>query len=277
MRTNKSGIKVYKEYGSVAELSSALQTSLKPYASWDSIAMSKRSKEYQRDFCGATYEEALELLSIGDPEKAAQIRAEGEILAEKTSGAVPRIHTGVIGCVPCVPNYLRGVPNNMLYIKREPQQKPIIDIYVVSSIYADINERKVAEKAAMLANIITATEQAGVRVNLYACAGTASSYGTDSNYFGFSVKLKEANSPLNLLNIAFCICNKAFCRSISLRWLECVSKRKIGGHGYPMRAEPFKKEFNTRGLVLSVRDLVDYNVEFSALEQTINNYIKEQA
>ena len=110
----------------------------------------------------------------------------------------------------------------------------------------------------------------GVRVNLYAVFGTKK--GSDAA--GFAVKIKEANSPLNLLNIAFPMTNSAFCRVVSLHWQECNSDKVWYGHGNLMSAKNIADTFGLEGLTLSVQETIDYKTSIENIAKKFNEYIK---
>lgn len=267
-----AGVAIFKSYESVKQLATELRDA-KQCKVWEEDSLFERGEDFQRSWCGETLRDAFSLLDTGDAKRAAKIKAQGEILAENTTGKMPQIVTSVQGCIPNVPNYLRGVPNNMMRVIKEPRLKPIIDLYVDSTIYDGISVDEVARKAAIIANVITATELEGVRVNLYATCGVQDTY-RDNKCYGICVKIKDADSPLNLLNVAFSICNRAFCRAIFCRWMECnISSHRMEGYGRPMKGEAVKNEFKLDGLLLSIRDLVDKHAGLEDVTKMMNEYL----
>lgn len=265
-------MKNFMRYESVAELSSALRNA-EPLKVWKNSRERVRknmSDNECKNFAGCTFAEAFELLDKGDAERAAMIKAEGEILNEAQGGTMPKIEVGVYGCIPSVPNYLRGVPTNMMRVIREPRRNPIIDVYVDAGISYSTKLKDAAIATAKIANVITAVEMSGVRVNLYAVFGTKK--GSDAA--GFAVKIKEANAPLNLLNIAFPMTNSAFCRVVSLHWQECNSDKVWGGHGSLMSAKTIADTFGLEGLTLSVQETIDYKTSIENIAKKFNEYLK---
>ena len=262
---------VFKCYNSVAELSATLKNT-EPYKDWEWHSMFRNAGEYQKRWAGETLDDSIEKLDKGDAAAAAKIKAQGDILAEQNCGRMPKIETSVIGCVPNVPNYLRGVPTNMMRVNIEPRQKPIIDMYINSAIYAGIDTDKVAKAAAMIANLIAGTEAADIRVNLYAINAVSKNGGK----YGMCVKIKDADSPLNLLNIGYCICNRAFCRCTFTRWLECNVEHYVENYGTPMYNESIKESFNVDGLFFDIKSMVENNTTFEELEMKTNGYLKSR-
>lgn len=257
-------------YQSVAELSAALDT-MPIKEAWKKDTIFSNTEKWLKDWCGETPTDARKKFDTGDIDNARKIKAEGEILNEAKGGMMPKIELGVYGCIPSVPNYLRGVPTNMMRVVREPRRNPVIDIFVENSIYDGIDTKKVAQKAAIIANVITATEMAGVRVNLWT-VNTADDCSGDK--YACIVKIKDAQSPLNLLNIAFPCCNRAMHRSIFLMWLERMSDKRLSGYGRPMKGKEVEKEFNLDGVVLSMRDMVDNGWGIENVTNKINEYLK---
>ena len=265
-------MKNFMRYESVAELSAAL-INAEPLKVWkDSYERVRKNMSDRecKDFAGETFADAFELLDKGDAKRAAMIKAEGEILNEAQGGMMPKIEVGVYGCIPSVPNYLRGVPTNMMRVVREPRRNPIIDVYVDTGISYSTRLKDAAIATAKIANVITAVEMNGVRVNLYAVYGTQDK----GDAAGFAVKIKEANSPLNLLNIAFPMTNSAFCRVVSLHWQERNSDKVWSCHGHLMSAKKVAETFDLDGLTLSVQDVIDKCTSVDNIANKFNEYLK---
>lgn len=274
IKTTPTGGTEMVVYNSISELYDHIQNT-KRNAAWENDSFFDHSTSYIQEWSGETPEDAMKKLSNGDAVAAAKIKAQGEILNEAQGGTMPKIEIGVYGCIPSVPNYLRGVPANMMRVVREPRRNPVIDIYVENSIYDGINVDKVAQKAAILANVIYATELAGVRVNLYA-VNTADDHHTTNKKYAMVVKIKDADAPLNLLNMAFAVCNKAMHRNIFFAWLERHAKNRMCGYGRPMRGNEISPTFGIDGIVLSIRDMVDNCWGIKEVENKINEYLKSK-
>ena len=259
-------------YNSIPELYDHLNNT-KRKSAWENDSIFDNCDGYLKSWCGELPDEAMEKLFKGDAEAAKKIKAQGEILNEAQGGTMPKIEVGVYGCIPSVPNYLRGVPANMMRVIREPRRNPVIDIYVENSIYDGIDVDKVAEKAAIIANVIYATEMEGVRVNLYSVNTAHDSHDTQKAY-AMVVKIKDADAPLNLLNIAFCVTSRAMHRSIFLKWLERHADNRVTGYGRPMRGNEIEPTFGIDGIILSMRDMVDCYMGIDDVTRKINEYLK---
>lgn len=266
---------VTRVYNSICELYDYI-SSTQPNKAWVGDSMfDKFGSGLDEKWAGETPDNAMLKFFKGDAKAAKRIKAEGEILNEAMGGSMPKIEVSVYGCIPSVPNYLRGVPTNMLRVVREPRHNPVIDIYVENSIYDGIDVKKVAQKAAIIANVIYATELEGVRVNLYSVNTAHDRWDTNKAY-AMICKIKDADAPLNLLNIAFCVCNRAMHRSIFTRWLERVAENRLDGYGRPMNGNEIRPTFDIDGIVLSMRDMVDNNLDVSNVTDKINEYLKSK-
>lgn len=261
-------------YNSIPELYDHIRTAKRNKA-WEGDSIFDNDESYLKSWCGELPDEAMEKFFKGDADAAKKIKAQGEILNEAQGGTMPKIEIGVYGCIPSVPNYLRGVPANMMRVVREPRRNPVIDIYVENSIYDRIDTDKVAEKAAIIANVIYATEMAGVRVNLYA-VNTSHDHHDTGKAYAMVVKIKDADAPLNLLNMAFAVCNKAMHRNIFFAWLERHANNRVYGYGRPMRGNEISPTFGIDGIVLSIRDMVDNCWGIDQVTRKINEYLKNK-
>lgn len=256
------------EYKSVAALTAAL-IDAEPNKCWGSYAIKAKNDNNTR-WSGEKFADAFEKLSCGDQANAAKIKAQGDIIAKGKGKGVPQFELSVRGCLPSVPNYLRGVPKNMLNVRREPRHKPVIDMFIDSGIYDGIDTDKVAAFTARLANVIAAVERAGVRINLYsACIGQ-----NKKDVYGYVVKIKEASSPLNLLNIAFPIMNRAMCRVVFLHWMDVNIDHVIYGHGCVTSGSDVKKNIGREGVYFSTHE--DLNMSIESIAMRVNEYLNNK-
>lgn len=254
------------EFKSVAELTAAL-VDAKTNDCWGSYAVKVKN---DAKWSGESFDAAFDKLLNGDQANAAKIKAQGDILAKGKGKGVPQFELSVRGCLPSVPNYLRGVPKNMLNVRREPRHKPVIDMFIDSGIYDGIDTDKVAAFTARLANVIAAVERAGIRINLYnACLGR-----DGKDVYGYVVKIKEAHSPLNLLNIAFPIMNRAMCRVVFLHWMDVNIDRFIYGHGCVTSGAKVKETIGRDGVYFSTHE--DMNMPLNAIAERVNEYLKNK-
>jgi hypothetical protein len=271
-------MKTFKTYSSVADFAATLNgETINSYCKKSKEGIEYFSKARLLSFAGvSSVDEAKELLVGGDATAAAKIRAAGEILKPR-EGHSPIMRPAVAGCIPNIPNYLRGVPTQMFQIKNNSRQRPIVDLYVDTTIYDGIDTRKLAEKSAIIANAIAATELAGYRVALWTLAAIKS---IKDDYACCAVNLKEADSPLNLLNIAFPLLNKAYSRALCTTWIEknvkYSMKYRTAVYGCVMRVQEIKDAFNIEGIFLSMSTAVNEDYSQERIEKEINDYLSNR-
>lgn len=224
-----------------------------------------------------SFTEIEELLVNGDFANAQKITAAGEITPPPIS-VTPQLRSAVVGCIPNVPNYLRGVPTSMYQIKSNKRQRPIINIYIDCGVHDYVDTKKLAEKSNYLANAIAATELVGYRVNLFAlCVGQNSA----KQKYGFSLNIKEADAPLNVLNIAFPLLNKAFCRGSFFRWADVNVPFKTNwgstSYGRTLAENETKEAFAIKDneILIKLSSLADYDRSQSYILGLINGKLTQ--
>jgi hypothetical protein len=263
-----------KFYNSVAEFSAALDGEIINTYCKKGHGISVLSKHGLKHYAGVeSIDEAKELLLRGDSINAAKIRAEGEIIKPRGEHN-PILKTAVAGCLPNVPNYLRGVPAQMYQIKNNIRRRPIINIYIEVTVADSTDLAKLAQKAAVISNAIAATELSGYRVNLFAVYGIKN---TKEYCAGFCVNIKEADSPLNLLNIAFPLLNPAFSTVLGADWVDknIKTSMKVGRYvyGYVLHSEEIRREFGINGLFFSLREMIRKDDNTDSVCMKINEYL----
>lgn len=263
-----------KFYNSVADFSAALNGEVINTYCKRGHGASTWGKYLLKSLAGVeSIDETKELLLKGDAINAAKIRAEGEIIKPQEEHN-PILKTAVVGCLPNVPNFLRGVPAQMYQIKNNSRKRPIINIYIEVTVADSTNLTKLAQKAAVISNAIAATELSGYRVNLFVAYGIKNPKGYCA---GFCVNIKEADSPLNLLNIAFPLLNPAFSIVLGADWVDknIKTSMKYGRYVYGcvLHSNEIQKEFGINGLFFSLRKMINDDDNTESVCRKINEYL----
>lgn len=265
-------MKTFRYYNSVEEFASTLNgNTINTYTkdgrdveSWHSYKCIARIE---------SVDDAKKLLRFGDVENAAKIRAAGDIVPPPCEHK-PQIHSAVTGCIPNVPNYLRGVPNQMYQIRSNTRKKPVIDMFTEITVADSTDLDELAKVAAILANSIAAIELAGYRVNLNVLFGCQNLKG---NICGFCLNIKQADAPLNLLNIAFPLLHPAFSVICGNLWVDKNVKQSMKWrhyrYGCVLSTEDCKREFDLKGIFFSLRKMIRENETTETVTQKINDYI----
>lgn len=120
----------------------------------------------------------------------------------------PRNYNAVVGFAPNVPNYIAGVPLNMINCKRVRVPARVVDIIYNCAVSHSVSPQAIEAAAAKLFNVIAGLERGGVRVNLWVMEV---SYGAPE-YHAAAVKIKTASQPFNLLKMVYPIVHPSFLR-----------------------------------------------------------------
>lgn len=183
----------------------------------------------------------------------------------------------VCGCLPNIPLYLIGAPNNMLNFKRVPQKSRILNLVVNASVDYRITVNQIAEAGSNIASIIKELEKNKIRVNLYIACFVKSK----DDYIGTLINIKKSSSPLNMLNIAYPLINPSMLRRHFTRYIETVpveiNKRFTRGYGSPisfktmLEREPKLNKFKD-AIVIDVQNMIGASV--SDMVKTISERTK---
>lgn len=215
------------------------------------------SETSEESFAGCSLEEAKRLLIDGDPESAEKIKSELVKIENGASGAKTTLKTNVVGCLPCVPAYLRGVPKNMLQINRQPQKNRVIDVFINVIYNWSITATQVAAAGAKISTAVNEIEKSGVRCNLY----ITSCVENDGAQYYTAVKLKDSKSPLNLSLLSYCALNTSFLRRLIFAHMERFCPNLNAGYGY----------CRTREDNINIDDVICDN---SSVQEIVNDIFK---
>lgn len=174
-----------------------------------------------------TYEEAVTRVVRGDDELAKMVRGFDKLdINVPVTGTRRRITTAVAGFAPHVPNYIAGVPNNMLWCKEEKVAKKVLTFVYGSNILGGVSVEEMAKVSARVLSCIMSLERKGYRVNLLV-ANVAYWNGKT----GFVVKLKDAGQHLDPLKIAFPMISAAWNRRFGFKFREMCGWPSSSGMG----------------------------------------------
>lgn len=260
-----------KFYKSTKEMIDDLEAK-QPTQAWQGLCRSDHNSKSRNEWAGCTWEQAVTMMKDGDVEGAALIREAGEISVPKTGGQ-PVTRLSVRGCLPSVPNYLRGVPTNMIDVKREPRKQPVIDLYLNCCISGCIERKDAAEAARKIAGVVKLVETKGVRINIF--SGMINIFGGTA--FSCWTKIKDSSAPLNLVNVAFALTHPAFLRRIFFAWIERYSEKYDGGYGWVKTFKELEQEAGLKyeGVKIDLQDVILDRWSEDKISSIFNEYMKE--
>lgn len=182
-----------------------------------------------------SYEEADNLFRHGDRELFARLRT-AEIKRAKGTGIATKnqYNTSVCGFVPHVPNYVQGLPNNMIN-KRvvRYQSSKVVNIVYNPSVHAVITTDEMIQAALNIINFVIGLESKGYRCNIYILM---SSY-TNKDSVTAMVRIKTSDDYMDKLKLVYPMVNPSMLRRHFLRFVEtagCKEKKFTAGYGAPV-------------------------------------------
>lgn len=122
----------------------------------------------------------------------------------------------IVGFVPDVPAYLKGVPCNMINIEPKKTSQKIVNIAVDISVSAMIDKEEMKQAGILYLSVIDVLEKAGYRCNLYVLDSSTSC----GKQFYCATRIKTDREPLNIKKMAFCLAHSGFFRRILFKWEE---------------------------------------------------------
>lgn len=227
-----------------------------------------------------SYNEADGLLNLGDGSnltKLKNVNIKDVMHTNDYAKNMLKVEKQVCGCLPNIPLYLIGAPNNMLNFKRTPVKSKVLNLVINTSISCDVSGDDIITAGSNVASIVKELEKNGIRVNLY--VSCFSSAGND--FVGMLVNIKKSSSPLNMLNIAYPLINPSMVRRHFLRYIETcpvkISSRYVKGYGRPvlfqdmLKQEPKLNRFKD-SVIIDIQKMIGVSV--SDMVKTISEKTK---
>ena len=187
------------------------------------------------EWYGSTsYDEAVARITKGDDELAKKLKGSEKLdIHIPSAGVKKKIVTRVAGFAPHVPNYLAGVPNNMLWCVEKKINKKVLTVIYGCNTWAYESATEIAHVSARVVSCIMSLERKGYRVQLYA-SNCATSGRKET---GFITKLKDAGQHIDVLKMAFPLLSASWNRRFGFRYREMCGWHSVGSSmdGYALR------------------------------------------
>jgi methanogenic corrinoid protein MtbC1 len=236
------------------------------------------SEEKGMSFTGThSLEEAYDLMIHGDKELCKRIneKAKNLDINKLLGNAIKRntTYNSVVGYQVNVPNYLSGIPTDMITSIPNRVSQKIINIVVNASVSCGVSTSDIEKAGSYYYIVIDLLEKAGYRCNVYSMV----SY--DHYDKGILLaRVKTDKEPINREKMAFLLAHPSFHRRINFKWIECIDCKgepTRAGYGTPItNNEEIKKiidkELKADFIVWSVQQ--DYKV---SIEKIIENLEKQ--
>lgn len=168
-----------------------------------------------------TYEQAEELAKNGYDEPVEDIKSTYEMAIRNKT--VNKITPSVVGGAPIVPNVIRGLPRNMIGIKKQvvAQRAPVVNLFVDITVSSHIKTHQIKEMALKIVADIAELESSGYKVNLYSTSCFCD-WNTGKVAESVAVKVKDCNQRFNAKRLAFAMIHPAMSRCLMFQWYNYV-------------------------------------------------------
>ena len=191
-----------------------------------------------------SYEDAREKMLNGDKELAKKLRGTAKLdINVPATATKKRMVTRVVGFMPHVPNYLAGVPNNMVWLEEKKVTEPVITIVYNIGCLGTSSSDTVTKVSARIMSAVMSAERKGYRINLY----VASAQKKGSQCCGLVCKIKDSGQHIDTLKMAVPMISPAMNRRFGFRFRETMpglSSGWVWGYGSSMGTYDFQAFLN---------------------------------
>jgi hypothetical protein len=151
-----------------------------------------------------------------------------------------KVFQSVVGYTPIVPNYLQGIPTDMLNSKMMSVTQRVVTINKDISYSAFYTNEKIEENSIKAYQIVQSLEAQGIRCNLNVISATECSYCVNVKKIIFKTRIKNSSERLNISKTSFPLVNPDMLRRVDFRLFETIPELKkednriTYGYGAPM-------------------------------------------
>lgn len=227
-----------------------------------------------------SWDEADKLLRFGDDALRDKVKQELKQYAPKINATQVayrnKVQSAIVGAAPHVPNYVAGVPTNMIRVYKQRTQTKILNVYYCASVSWKVTTEQIISASAKLLAAVSILEAQRYRVNLYVCFVVDDD--NDRNKYNIVLKLKDAGQPFDFLKLAYPICHPSMLRRHVLAAIEGDTELRSAdwrhGYGHPVNdITSIKQRLNKAGIkydaLVSIYDLLDK--DFSAVVNALES------
>ena len=226
-------------------------------------------KSHAFKFTGTcTWDESVRLLEGGWSEGVKLIENAGSMKGHASSF---EFKTDIVGCTPCVPNAIMGLPDSMLNISEQKKQKSEVTIIYMIGAHHKINKRELAAASRKLLDAICSIERSGTRVKLIVGkCNSEGKYASKKHNIACLFPLKQADQPINLMKMSYPLVHPSFFRRQMFHWQESlpydfgVCPDLVAGHGYTLVDNASFKQDLVKMRIIKPTDII---VNFNDLDQ----------
>ena len=177
----------------------------------------------------STYEEAERLAKNGYDAPVAKML--GKLGAVKTTPKKRMvIQNGIVGYAPNVPNYLQGLPDSMIDMKVKRFPMKVVRIKYLCSYNCLTTTEQATDAGMKIVEAVVRLEAEGYRVSVDTIF-LVRSHKDDKEVAYMSVRVKDAEQPLDLKKVAYPLIHPSFHRALGFKWFSTSPKCPNLGYG----------------------------------------------
>jgi len=156
----------------------------------------------------------------------------------------PMPHSSVVGYMPNVPNFIRGIPQSMISIERKPMKRKTMEIYYVMNGNADCDQSWYVDAGVALLSAIDLIEKSGIQTRINVVFKSSQ----EQHEVTFpSVCIKNYGERFSLQKVSFPLTHPSMQRRFGFHWMETSPDiTKSGwsnGYGRSLDAEENEEVF----------------------------------
>lgn len=216
------------------------------------IKSGKKTKDWEEEYSydnnyafsmTRTLEEAYELCQNGWDEGANKISNkinERKNIQVSTKKNFQR-YIDVVGFQAIVPNYLNGIPKQMMNSRLIVKKDKIINFYKNLTYNANVSTDQMIDEGVRCLELVKSLENQGYRVNIFALFSSLgeSQKRTRKILNLETIKIKNSSERLNISKMAFLLAHPSFLRRISFKYTE-ISEDYPAKIFYPSYGKAFR-------------------------------------
>ena len=200
------------------------------------------------EFSGTTsYKEAEGLLLHGWEDVSCELT---KCLNATNTGlkTVSKNFYSTVGYQPCVPRYLRGLPDSMIQRKQNQQKQKVLNIIKSICYSGCIGTETIKEESLKVLKLVQSLEAKGYRCNLYIVDGINKSMNVSEQTLIY-LKIKESRQRLNVKQVAFPLVHPSMLRRIFFGVIERLESTKNVGKGYGKVLDEVSVKHKTKQII----------------------------
>ena len=183
--------------------------------------LSNHSETNSNSFAGMSYNQSLEKIKTGIPEKKELLEKAVMEYAGSMTGTGTRVKCHYTGYAPNVARAIIGYPKAMYKREKTPKRAKTIEIIYNMVQNCNVDAKDIERGAIATLNLIYSLELSGIKCKLSILAYCAES---DDEYAICQIMLKDYAQPFDFLKLSFPLTQVAMFRRLGFKWIETFPK-----------------------------------------------------